>query len=136
MRIAFRALVGAVIGGLLGYLWWLSVMWQAEALGPAVVRDVMPTILFLPIFVLCGVSCAFISKERHGPWAYAETATVVSEMFLAMPAMMAMIPLLPGILETPAIMIVVGIASLLHQWIFFRLNRRAGWPPPVSPPSA
>lgn len=129
---ALRVVAYAVIGGAIGYFWWLSLMWQAEAVGPETMKEVMPTILFVPIFVLCGASYVFVSKERHGPWTHVENATMVVGLFLLMPAVIPLLAVVPAVWSPLVVMAFIGSASLIHQWIFYRLNRRAGWPPTVS----
>lgn len=131
---ALRAAAYAAVGGAIGYLWWLSLMWQAERFGPEAVRQIGPAVLFVPIFVICGASYVFISKERHGPWAHVETATMVLGLFLLMPAVTPLLAVVPAIWSPLVVVAFIGSASLTHQWVFYRLNRRAGWPP-ASPPN-
>lgn len=132
---ALRAVAYAGIGGAIGYLWWWSLLWQAERVGPEAVKEVTPTILFVPLFVLCGASYVFISRERHGPWVHVETATMLLGLFLLMPAVIPLLAVVPAIWSPLIVMTFIGSASLIHQWIFLRLNRRSGWPPSAPPSS-
>jgi len=118
---ALRAVAYAIVGGLIGYAWWWSNMWQAEMAGPGAVKEVALTILFLPLFVIMGAGYVFVSKERHGPWVHVETVTMILGMFLVVPvgipAAVTLISLFPRGMEIMAmpVIVLIGVKAVQTQ---------------------